>query len=113
MLVIGRARSAAMTGTGVSAGMQQRAGLAILEAGLVVGVLYYIGHRDWVFMGSIAAAIAVAALAPPRFSALVTGLCLLALAALFYVLYHWSRIPTVLGVAGVIAVVWGAVRLRK
>lgn len=93
-------------------GFKQRAGLAILEAGLVVGVLYFLGYRDWLFIGSIAGAIALSALSPPRYSGLVTGICLLALAALFHFHFKLQRLPMVLGVAGLIFCIYGLVKFR-
>ncbi|MBX3375556.1 MAG: hypothetical protein KF678_00965 [Phycisphaeraceae bacterium] len=94
-------------------GLGTRLPLALIEAAAVVAILYFLGHRDWLFMGSIAAAIGVSALAPPRLSLLVSGVSLLALATLFYFHFKFQRVPIVLGVLGLIAVIWGARHVKR
>ena len=96
----------------LGSGPGQRAALAALEAGLVIGVLYFLGHRDWLFMGSIAGAIALAALSPPRYSGIVSGICMFALAAFFHLHYNWTKIPIVLGGLGLVFLVMGVLRLK-
>ena len=91
--------------------LKQRIPLALFEVALVVGVLYFLGYRDWLFIGSIATAIGISALSPPRFAPIVSGVCLLALAALFYLHFKLEKIPIVLGALGLIALIYGAVRL--
>jgi len=99
--------------TALTGGLKTRLPLALIEVAAVVAILYFLGRRDWLFMGSIAAAIGVSALAPPRFSLLISGVSLLALAALFHFHFKFQRVPIVLGVLGLLALIWGARNLKR
>lgn len=99
--------------TALTSGLKTRLPLALIEVAAVVAILSFLGHRDWLFMGAIAAAIGVSALAPPRFSLLISGVSLLALATLFYFHFKFQKVPIVLGVLGLIAVAWGARQLKR
>ena len=65
--------------------LKQRIGLAAVEAVLVVVVMWYVlKHRDKEFICAVTAAIVISTLAPPRWGGLVSGVCLLGLAAFLY-----------------------------
>lgn len=97
----------------MNSGLKQRIGLAAIELVLVVVVMWYVlGHRDRVFIGSVAAAIVTSTLAPPRWSGLVSGVCLLGLAAFFRLQYGMTQLPLVLGIFGVFVLITGVQRAK-
>ena len=97
----------------MDSGLKQRVVLAAVEAVLVVGAMWYLNHRDWVFIGSVTGAIVISTLAPPRLSGVVSGVSLLSLAAFFYFHYNWTKLPVVFGVLGLFMLVTGVQRLKS
>lgn len=93
--------------------VMQRVGLAVIEGAVAFAVLYVLGHRDLRVFIPVVATIVVSALVPPRFSRLVSGVCLLGVATYFYLEFHWKQIPAALGIIGIVLVIAGVVRARE
>ncbi len=97
----------------MDSGLKQRIGLAAIEAVLIVVVMWYVlKHRDKEFIGSITAAIVISTLAPPRWSGLVSGVCLLGLAAFLRFGKGLHQLPIALAIFGVFVLIMGVRRAK-
>jgi len=95
-----------------AAGIKRRLPTMLISLA-ILGVAWYLLKLDVVITGAIATVIVVSALVPVRYSNLVSGLGLLAIAGVSYFHYGSQTIATLFGLIGLVEVGMGINDLRR